>query len=169
MQASSVEVKVGLAPIISDDSRILILGSMPGDESIRLQQYYGHRQNHFWKILGEVFGETVPSVYEQRLAFLHARGIAVWDVLAAAERIGSSDSNIKNEVANDFTGFLAAHPGLQSIVFNGHKAEALFRRHEKSQAVATGTLRKLVFPSTSPLNMTPIGEKVLRWKPLATL
>ena len=167
-------VKLGLPPVIGESSRILILGTMPGDDSLRLQQYYAHGNNQFWKILTEVYGEAVGADYSQRLEFLHRRGLALWDVLRSAERAGSLDSGIRNEVANDFAGLLMIYTGLKAIVFNGGKAQTFFRRHvEKAQgSVASSSLRKVVLPSTSPTpgrNVLSFEAKVIRWSSLPTL
>lgn len=169
-----INVKLGLPPVIWESSRILILGTMPGDDSLRLQEYYAHGNNQLWKILSEVYGETVGADYSQRLAFLHHRGLALWDVLRSAERAGSLDSGIKSEAANDFADLLKTYTSLKAIVFNGGKAQTLFRRHvERSLAtVATTSLRRVVLPSTSPTpgrNVLPFEEKVVRWTSLVTL
>lgn len=169
-----MNVKFGLPPVIGEISRILILGTLPGDDSLRLQQYYAHGNNQFWRILAEVYGEAVGADYSERLGLLHRRGLALWDVLRSAERVGSLDSGIKNEVANDFAGLLMAYTGLKAIVFNGGKAQTLFRRHvERAQAtVARTSLCKVVLPSTSATrgrNVLPFAEKVVRWSLLATL
>jgi hypoxanthine-DNA glycosylase len=167
--------KIGLPPIIGERSRILILGTMPGDDSLRLQQYYAHSANQFWKILAEVYGEAIGADYLQRLEFLHRRRLALWDVLRSAECAGSLDSSIKKGVANDFASLLLTYTGLKAIVFNGGSAQRLFRRHvETSQqpAVAAASLRKIVLPSTSSMqgrNVLPFEQKVVRWKLLATL
>jgi hypoxanthine-DNA glycosylase len=167
-------LKIGLPPIINEDSRILILGTMPGDDSLRLKQYYANINNQFWKILSKVYEEVVEAEYPQRLEFLHRRGLALWDVLRCAERAGSLDSAIKNEVINDFAGLLRIHTSLKAIVFNGGKAQTLFLRYvERSQpTVASASLRKIVLPSTSPTpgkNVLSFEEKVVRWASLTTL
>ncbi len=169
-----MNVKLGLPPVIGKSSTILILGTMPGDESIRLQQYYAHANNQFWKILSEVYGESVETEYSQRLAFLHAKQLALWDVLRSAHRVGSLDSAIRSEVANGFAGLLAIYTNLKTIAFNGGKAHTLFRRYvEKAHAaVATSSLRIVVLPSSSPTpgrNVLSFEEKVVRWRSLATL
>ena len=87
-------MKTGLAPIAGKSSRLLILGSLPGDESIRRQQYYAHPRNHFWPIMAGLLGEELPEDYEKKKAMLLRHGIALWDVLFSAEREGSLDTNI---------------------------------------------------------------------------
>lgn len=166
--------KLGLPPIIREDSRILILGTLPGEMSLRLQQYYGDPNNQFWNVLSEVYGEVISPDWSGRVEFLHRNGLALWDVLRSAERMGSLDSAIKNEVANDFADLLMTHPSLRAIVFNGGNSQKLFRRHvERSLAVAAkASLPKINLPSTSPTPgkyVPPFEEKVSRWKILRSL
>lgn len=164
--------KFGLPPVIAERSKILILGTLPGDDSLRLQQYYAHCHNQFWKILAEVYGDDIGEDYSKRLEFLHRRGLALWDVLRCAEREGSSDSRIKNEVANDFTDLCYTYVGLRAIVFNGSKARTLFQRHVEKSQPSVASLTKVVLPSTSPTpgqHVPPYEEKVVRWMLLKTL
>jgi len=166
------KAKVGLPPVISERSKILILGTLPGDDSLRLQQYYAHSHNQFWKILAEVYCDDIGEDYPQRLEFLHRRGLALWDVLRSAEREGSSDSHIKNEVANNFTDLCYTYVGLRTIVFNGSKAQSLFRRHVVKSQSGVASLTKVFLPSTSPTpgqHVPPYEEKVVCWKILDTL
>lgn len=116
--------------VARDDARILILGSMPGKASLAAQEYYAHRQNAFWRIMGDLLGAGRELPYGQRLARLQAAGIALWDVIAACERPGSLDADIVGASvrANDFPAFFAAHPGIRRVFFNGGTAEASFRR-----------------------------------------
>ena len=165
--------RTGLPPVIVEGAGILILGTMPGDDSLRLQQYYAHRDNQFWWILAEVYNEAIEADYSKRLEFLHRRRLALWDVLQNTERAGSLDSRIKNGFANDFASLFLAYTSLKAIVFNGSKAQTLFRRHvERSHATAAGALRKIVLPSTSPTpgkHVLPFKAKVVCWKSLTTL
>ena len=88
--------KKGLSPLcISADTEVLILGSLPSDESIRKQEYYGNPKNYFWDILSIVFGEAIGQDYESKREFLRRHHIALWDVIAEARREGSLDSNIR--------------------------------------------------------------------------
>ena len=156
----------GFAPIADRDARVLILGSLPGVLSIKRQEYYAHPRNVFWRIIGVVLTIDPALSYERRSEGLKRTGVALWDVCASAQRVGSLDSAIKNQVANDFVTFFAEHAHLKHIVFNGQKAAALYRKvvfdrlPEKAQRLPTSVL-----PSTSPANagMT-YDEKVLRWR-----
>ena len=141
----------GFPPIASTDAKILILGSLPGQRSLELAQYYAHRQNAFWRIMAELFG--VEGDYANRCRQLMAHRIAVWDVLASSMRPGSMDADIQLESAraNDFAGFLSDHGQIRRICFNGRKAEALFTRFVISEFSSTH-LEFISLPSTSPAN-----------------
>jgi TDG/mug DNA glycosylase family protein len=154
------------APVAKRDAKVLILGSLPGQKSLHMQQYYAHPQNAFWKIMAGLFGAASSLPYKERLNLLTSNRIALWDVLAAAERPGSLDSSIvRTSVrANDFAAFFRAHPRIRRVYFNGHKAEELFRRHVLP---ALGPEFGLVYeclPSTSPAHagMT-FAKKLDRW------
>jgi hypoxanthine-DNA glycosylase len=156
-----------LAPIVSAGAHTLILGSLPGRRSLQMQQYYAHPQNAFWKIIAAVFGAESSLPYKMRVRILTANGLALWDVLAAAERPGSLDSSIvaASVVVNDFVSFYRAHPQIRRVLFNGRKAEDLYRRFALPALPAEfGHLRYVPMPSTSPAHagMT-FAEKLERW------
>ncbi len=156
------------APIAAPDATRLILGSMPGKRSLAEGQYYAHPQNSFWKILGHLLGFDPALPYAARCAALTAGGVALWDVLATCTRSSSLDSDIVESsiVANDFAGFLAAHPKIRAIYFNGAKAEASFMRHvvpTLSPPLKTLPCRRL--PSTSPAHAAMRFEtKLVAWR-----
>lgn len=119
---------------------------MPGIESLKLNQYYGHNRNAFWKIFFIIFEESFSLDYEIRKEVVLKNNIAIWDVLKACVRKGSLDSAIEQEVPNDFNTFLAAHPNIEHIFFNGQKAAHYFKKY-----VAVSEKYKLhTLPSTSP-------------------
>ena len=119
--------KEGLDPVVGDNSRVLILGTLPGDESIEKQEYYSKSGNRFWKIIYSLFGGTEPSTcYKDRVHFLKSHGIAIWDVLYQAVRAGSSDSDIEQEIPNDVKSFLSNYPTIELIAFNGEKSRESF-------------------------------------------
>jgi TDG/mug DNA glycosylase family protein len=132
----------GFAAISDPSARVLILGSLPGKQSLEQQRYYAKPQNVFWRIMGELVGAGPELPYEERTAVLTKAGIALWDVCASAQRTGSLDSDIKDHVTNDFAKFLAEHPHLKLVCFNGQKAAAIYRRRvARTLPTATQTPR----------------------------
>lgn len=147
--------------LIRDDSRVLVLGSMPGAASLHAGQYYAHPRNAFWPIMAASFGFSVQADYAVRCAALLAHGVAIWDVLAQCERHGSLDAGIaiRSERANDIGTLLAAHPSIVAILLNGQKAASSLRRHHSRLHIATHTL-----PSTSPAHAArSLREKHALW------
>ncbi len=167
-------MKHGLEAVIDPKSRVLILGSLPGEEALRVRQYYANPDNQFWTILSAVYAEPVGTDYKSRLAFLRDRRLALWDVLRSADRKGSLDQDIGNETANDFSQFFTAYSALRAIVFNGTKAEELFCRHvaERLDPEILKARRLIPLPSTSPTPgkyVLSLEEKVEKWKIIATV
>jgi hypoxanthine-DNA glycosylase len=156
-------------PVADRNAHILILGSMPGQRSLDARQYYAHPHNAFWKIMGELVGAQPLLPYEQRLAILKQAGIALWDVLHSCERTGSLDADIRQEQANDFAAFLADHPRITHVYFNGAKAEQSFRKFVLNKL----TLPKLTLhrlPSTSPAHAgMRYEEKLEKWRAMIAL
>lgn len=129
--------------------RLLILGSLPGDASLKENQYYAHPRNAFWAIMGELFSFSSELSYEERLDFLSSGGIALWDVVSTGKRPGSLDSNITEVIPNDIPGVIERYPSLQLICCNGGKAYDLLKRHFPQLWNRSGLcIYKL--PSTSP-------------------
>ena len=153
----------GFPAIASQDARILILGSLPGQRSLREQQYYAHPQNAFWPIMRELVG--AEGSYEQRCAALCEQGIALWDVLLSSGRPGSMDADIRpgESEANDFNSFFAQHTEIERVGFNGQTAAKLFRRLVEPQ-LTDGITATTTLPSTSPAYAAmPYAEKLRRW------
>lgn len=149
-------------PIIDECSRVLILGSMPGIESLRLQQYYANPRNQFWKILYELFETPVSQVYEERISFIKSKKIAVWDVIENCYREGSLDSKIREEKVNDFSALFKAYPDILTVLFNGGKAYEIYKRW-----IGFGTSSNLTFhklTSSSPANTKRYEEKLKEWE-----
>ena len=137
-----------------------MLGTLPGEESLRRREYYAHPRNLFWPIVFALFGETPPPVYADRLAFVAERRIALWDVCGMAQRIASADSTIAGEVPNTIHQLLDAHPGIGAVAFNGSGARRLYDRHFTRHA----GLRYLALPSTSPAHARlGFAEKLAQW------
>lgn len=154
------------APLSRNTAKILILGTMPGTKSLELNQYYGHSQNNFWKFMFAILEEEFSTDYEIRKDLLAKNNIAVWDVLQYCERVGSLDSAIKNEIANDFENFLITHPHIKTILFNGQKAASFFKKYAHLQK----EYRLIVLPSTSPANASKTFQnKLEEWNVIKTL
>lgn len=148
-------------PVIDDNTRLLILGSLPGDKSLVAQQYYGNRHNKFWALMSAVIGSDLVSLdYHSRLQSLLKHGIGLWDVVAEAHRPGSLDGNIHDRIDNDLLGLLARFPSIQSIAFNGGTAS----KHGL-KLLGEDALRYKVFklPSSSPAYTSPYAEKLAKW------
>jgi hypoxanthine-DNA glycosylase len=144
-------------------SRVLVLGTLPGEESLRRVEYYAHPRNLFWPIVFALFGQTPTAAYADRLAFVAERRIALWDVCGAARRIASADSTIAGEVPNTIHQLLDAHPGIGAVAFNGSGARRLYDRHFPRRA----GLRYLALPSTSPAHARlGFAEKLAQWMAL---
>lgn len=153
-------------PIETAAARVLILGSMPGKESLRVQQYYAHPRNTFWAILGELVGATPALAYDARAEVLKSAGIALWDVLASCTRDGSLDSAIHaaSSAPNDFASFFSAHPRITRVYFNGAMAESCFRKLVLP-SLAHRPLMYQRLPSTSPANAAiPYQRKLEAWR-----
>lgn len=151
----------GLAPLVSPATKVLILGSFPGVRSLQAQEYYGHPQNQFWKILQAIWPSSAHGIcassYEIRSKLLLERGLGVWDVYASCEREGSLDSAIRNAVPNDIA---ALHlPQLQAIAHNGGESFK-HARHTRTLGVPVYQL-----PSTSPANASwTFARKLAAWR-----
>ena len=156
--------RIGFDPVVDADTRLLILGSLPGDASLRAARYYAHPRNAFWRLLGGVLGEDLDTLaYEARLERLKARRIGLWDVIASAERSGSLDAAIRSPQAADLRGLVAGLPELRAVAFNGGLAARLGRRILEDHA----DLVLLDLPSSSPAHARPLAEKAARWAALS--
>ena len=158
---------VGLPALVAGNTRLLILGSFPGVRSLGAQQYYGHPQNHFWRIVYTLLaGEDADYRvdYEGRSSFLLAHGLGLWDVYASCEREGSLDSRIRNAVVNDFAALRERCPELLAVAHNGAES---FRFAPLVQALGV-PVHKL--PSTSPANASwSFERKLAAWREVFSL
>lgn len=152
----------GLAPVIDERTRILVLGSFPGAASLAAQQYYAHPRNLLWPILSALTGEPLADLpYAERLPRLLAHGFGLWDVLGACEREGSLDSAIRKPAANDFARLRELCPLLETVGFNGQTSGKF-----APQFAAAG-YRTVVLPSTSPAHASlTLAQKLEQWKTL---
>lgn len=161
----------GFGPVYAPDARILILGSMPGAESLRRGQYYAHPRNAFWPIMGALVGAGPDIPYAARVERLRARRIALWDVVERCRRSGSLDTSIEADSirANDIPALLAECPGIHTVFFNGRTAEALFRRHVAPAWPDGPPLERRYLPSTSPAHAAlSFHSKLAAWNRIRT-
>ena len=138
-----------LPPIVDASTKVLIVGSMPGVQSLEKQQYYGNPRNHFWPIISVLLQVDVPNDYAERIQLIRRHNIGLWDVISHCERKGSLDSAIKNEVPNDFLTLFQTYPQIECILFNGTKAYDVFRK--KVGFHVLGERKYFKMPSTSPV------------------
>lgn len=156
--------KAAFAPVVDANTRLLILGSLPGDASLKAGQYYGHPQNAFWRLVGGVIGRDLAALpYPERLGALKAARVGLWDVIATARRPGSLDAAIRGAEAADLRGLVAELPDLRAVAFNGGTAARVGRR-----ALSDAPKVALIdLPSSSPAYTLPFAEKAAAWAVLA--
>jgi hypoxanthine-DNA glycosylase len=153
-------------PISNDNAKVLILGTMPSEKSLQIKQYYGHGGNTFWKLIFTIFNVPFSNDYKIRNEILIDNNIALWDVLKACEREGSSDNAILKEESNDFKSFFNKHPGIKLIAFNGQNAESYFNIYSNCKSATNF----ITLPSTSPANTwKTFDEKLAEWKIIKTI
>ncbi len=158
-----MNTKRAFDPVVDSNTRLLILGSLPGDVSLKAGQYYGHPQNGFWRLVGGVIGvDLVTLPYSGRLEALKATGVGLWDVIASAERPGSLDAAIRNAEAADLNRLIDSLPLLRAIAFNGGTAARLGRR----SLTPRSKIDLIDLPSSSPANTRPLAEKAAAWATL---
>ena len=158
---------VGLPPLVSADTRLLVLGSFPGAASLAAQQYYGHPQNQFWRILQAIYASGPDNIcassYEKRSVWMLSHGVGLWDVYASCERQGSLDSQIRNPVVNDFAALRQRCPQLRAVAHNGAES---FRHTARLEQLGLPTVR---LPSTSPANASwSFERKLAAWREVLT-
>jgi TDG/mug DNA glycosylase family protein len=150
-------------PVIDEHSKILILGTIPGVQSLEKKQYYANVRNQFWEIIYTLFEEIPSSNYEDKKLFLLKRKIAIWDVIDSCQREGSLDSKIKDERINDFCTLFKAYPNIKSVFFNGKKAFKIF---VNTVGINFTNIKFIIFPSTSPTYTIALDKKIDSWKKL---
>lgn len=161
----STQTKTSFDPISNPDTTILILGTMPGDKSLELGEYYGHSRNKFWKIISTITNNELPLTYSDKKALLLKSKIGIWDVAHKANRKGSLDSAIEDEEPNDLNNFIARHKNLKVIGFNGTKSQSLFDKYFDRKS----DLKYISLPSTSPANTGIDFDTICKlWRQLLT-
>ena len=149
---------------MNEETKVLIVGSMPGQQSLLKQQYYGNARNHFWPIIGALLQQTIPENYEARLALLQKYKIGLWDVIQSCERQGSLDATIRNEIPNDFASMFESYPQIEIVLFNGGKSHDVFKKHVGFATLQGRDYAKM--PSTSPIpgkNIKTYEQKIDEW------
>ena len=155
------ERKTAFAAVVDANTRLLILGSLPGDASLAANEYYANPRNRFWHLVGDVIDRPdLPELeYEQRLAALLTRGIGLWDAVASATRDGSLDSAIRAVEAAGLATLVSALPRLQAVAFNGKTSARIARPQMDGRA-----LTLIDLPSSSPAHAAmPFTEKRQVW------
>ncbi len=151
------ELLHGFPPVYRADARVLILGSLPGAQSLAQQRYYGNPRNHFWQLVGRVIGIDLAGLdYADRLARVIEHRIALWDVVSTGHRQGSLDAALKIAERSDLAWLVARLPNLRAIAFNGQLAA-------RQAAVANVAVDLITLPSSSPAHTLPIGQKQVAW------
>lgn len=149
-----------IKPLYDENSRILILGSFPSQKSREQMFFYGHSQNRFWKVLASVFKSALPRTVDEKRQFILSHSIALWDVIASCDIVGSSDSSIKNVVPNDLSEIFQS-ANIKQIFVNGKTAEKFYNKYLKEK-FGRGAI---CLPSTSPANaMWSLERLVDAWK-----
>lgn len=165
VKPTSTNTKTSFDPISNSATTILILGTMPGDKSLELGEYYGHSRNRFWKIISTITGNDLPLTYTDKKALLLKTKIGIWDVAHKANRKGSLDSAIEDEEPNDLDSFIARHKNLKVIGFNGTNSQALFDKYFDRKS----SLKYISLPSTSPANTSIDFDNICKqWRQLLT-
>lgn len=155
-------LKSAFPPSVAPATRVLILGSLPGERSLAERAYYAHPTNAFWWLMGEVLGEPLPALpYAERLERMKARHVGLWDVIATARRRGSGDAAIRDATHRDLAGFAAGLPDLRAIAFNG--AEAARRGRRQLAGVDRYALIDLPSSSAAHAGMAR-AAKLARWQ-----
>lgn len=155
----------GLAPVVSADTRLLVLGSFPSEASLAAAQYYAHPRNQFWTILSTLWGIDLRALpYAERLAEVRRRGLGIWDVYASCRREGSLDSAIEDTAANDLAALVATLPALRAIAHNGGESA---RAMTWTRGLVSDVVR---LPSSSPANASwSLARKVQAWRDVLAL
>ena len=155
--------KRSFPPVVDTQTRLLLLGSLPGDRSLAAARYYAHPQNQFWRLMTGVLGRDLTALdYDARLAALLAARVGLWDVVASACREGSSDAAIRDHVGNDLPGLVRSLPHLRAVGFNGATAF----RHGAPQLQGMPGIALIPLPSSSPLHTIGAAAKQPAWDAL---
>jgi double-stranded uracil-DNA glycosylase len=159
---AAASLKRCFPPVADERTRLLLLGSLPGEESLAQGRYYANPRNQFWRLMESVVGAgLVPLAYEARLRALLEAGVGLWDTVGSARRRGSLDGNIRGHSANDLAALAASLPALRAVGFNGGKSASLGMPRLAESGVAL-----LPLPSSSPAFTLPFESKLAEWMKL---
>jgi hypoxanthine-DNA glycosylase len=157
-------LKRSFPPVVDARTRVLVLGSLPGEESLARAEYYANPRNQFWRLIGAVVGAELAALpYAERLETLLGAGVGLWDTVGSATRRGSLDGNIRDVSANDLARLVAGLPGLRAVGFNGGKSAALGAKQLEHRP----DLALVLLPSSSPALTIAFEDKKTRWMALA--
>jgi hypoxanthine-DNA glycosylase len=158
--------KHSFAPVVDQQVRLLVLGSLPGERSLAERRYYAHPQNQFWRLISPAAGRDLAALdYDARLAALLEAHIGLWDVVASAHRAGSSDAAIREPEAHDIAALAAALPRLRAIAFNGGTA---YRHGMRQLGPNVARFATISLPSSSPLHTVGLTAKLPSWEKLSS-
>ncbi|TGX55574.1 DNA-deoxyinosine glycosylase [Sphingomonas gei] len=159
--------KHSFPPVVDARTRLLVLGSLPGERSLAERRYYAHPQNQFWRLISPAAGHDLAALpYEQRLEALLAAHIGLWDVVASATRPGSTDAAMRDIEGHDVAALAASLPDLRGIAFNGGTA----LRHGVRQLGDVAARYTIVaLPSSSPLHTIGFDAKLPAWQALSQI
>ncbi|RDE06969.1 DNA-deoxyinosine glycosylase [Sphingomonas aracearum] len=155
--------KHSFPPVVAADTRLLVLGSLPGERSLAERRYYAHPQNQFWRLIGAaVERPDLPALpYDERLLALLAAGVGLWDVVASAIRPGSTDAAIREAAGNDLATLVASLPVLRAVAFNGGTAW-----RQGAPVLKNSGPDLITLPSSSPLHTIGLAAKLPAWQAL---
>lgn len=155
--------KSSFPPIVAARTRVLVLGSLPGEASLAARRYYAHPRNGFWRLIGAAIGvDLEPLEYAARLAALLEAGVGLWDTVASAQRRGSLDAAIRGAEHNALADLTASLPDLRAVGFNGQAAARI-----GAPQLAHTALALVPLPSSSPAYAAmPLRDKEKLWAAL---
>jgi hypoxanthine-DNA glycosylase len=152
-------LKRSFPPVVDEETRLLVLGSLPGEQSLAQARYYAHPRNHFWRLIGGVIGrDLVPLGYEERLQALLSAGVGLWDSVGSAARRGSLDAAIRDHRPNALHELVESLPKLRAVAFNGGTSARIGMK-----ALACADVALVPLPSSSPAYTLPFEEKLRKW------
>ena len=158
-----MEGRKAFKPLFWDDSKILILGTIPSSSSIEKGEYYYHYMNYIWDYLAKIYGVVKPKSWPEKKTFLQMNHIALWDMYAYSETAGSSDKGLGE--FNNLSGFLEEHQTITKVLLNGKKTSQAFRQYKKTGHVLSDAIKVYDLPSTSGANTRmPRERALLEWK-----